>query len=331
MKISIVMTTYNGETYIEKQIISLLEQSRKADEIIICDDVSSDDTVNIIQNILKKEKSSCCQLIINKENLGYKKNFKKAIEMASGDLIFLCDQDDIWEKDKLEKIEKIFEQNPKVIALNSAFSLIDGEDCEIPYQCRKGFYNHDFIRGKAGENELVHIEYGMLLRYNISPGCTMAFRKCIKPGYLKYTKSILPHDWELNLLAGMQDGCYFLNTPLIKYRIHGKNTLGMNTNDHLSVFQFEKDIDFRVASIKEKLALISIMETWHKRYRIQDRQLKDFNKIKRFDLLREKAVCQHKITAWIQLFFLTCILWDGKYVRFKSLLGDLFYVMRRDK
>ena len=56
MKISIVMTTYNGETYIEKQIISLLEQSRKADEIIICDDVSSDDTVNIIQKYPEERK-----------------------------------------------------------------------------------------------------------------------------------------------------------------------------------------------------------------------------------------------------------------------------------
>lgn len=324
------MTTYNGEAYIEKQIMSILNQTRKADEIIICDDRSSDATVEVLKKVLEREGCTCCTLIINDSNLGFKKNFKKCIEMTSGDLIFLCDQDDIWEAEKLEIVEEIFLNNKNVDALNSAFTLIDAKDEVIPYKNRKGFYNHDLIRGRAMDNELIHIEYGMLLRYNISPGCTMAFRRGLKARYLKYTNSVLPHDWELNLLAGMKNGCYFLNKPLIQYRIHGKNTLGMNTNDHLSVLQFDKDIDFRVASIKEKKALFHIVEQWHKRCRIDSKQLRQYNSIRRYDLLREKAVCQHKLGAWLKLLIMTFKLWDGKYVRFKILFGDLFYVIRRD-
>ena len=129
----------------------------------------------------------------------------------------------------------------------------------------------------------------------------------------------------------MKKGCYFLNSPMIQYRIHGKNTLGMNTNDHLSVFQFEQDIDFRVRSIKEKIALVSIVEEWHERIHIHSKQLKEFNKIKTYDQLREKVVCQNRLSACMPLVFMTILLWDGKYVRFKSMFGDLFYVVRRRK
>ena len=100
----------------------------------------------------------------------------------------------------------------------------------------------------------------------------MAFRGNLKKIYVNHTNSVLPHDWELNLLSGMKNGCYFLNKPLIKYRIHEKNTLGMNTNDHLSILQFENDIDFRVDAIKEKKALIEIVDYWHKRCRIVKRK-----------------------------------------------------------
>lgn len=329
MKISIAMTTYNGEAYIEKQIRSLLHQTRIPDEIIICDDGSSDATIDILQRVLNEEGCSFCRVIKNEKNLGYRKNFKKSIGLTTGDLIFLSDQDDIWEKEKLEIMETVFEKNPHITALNSAFTLIDGLDKEIPYKERKGFLNHGFMKKTAGKDALIPIEYGMLLRYNISPGCTMAFSRCVKDMYLKSTKSILPHDWEINLISGMQGGCYFLNTPLIRYRIHGKNTLGMSTDDHPSVLEFRQDIDFRKASIKEKLALFSIMDGWNRRCRIDEKKMKVYNKIKRFDRLRAQAVLKHKKSSWIELFFMTCMLWDGKYIRFKSLFGDLFYTIRR--
>ena len=331
MKISIAMTTYNGEAYIEKQMMSLLNQTRKVDEIIICDDCSSDKTFELIEEIIKKYNVQNCKLVLNAENLGYRKNFKKSIGLTSGDLIFLCDQDDVWELDKIERFEQIFMSNKKIFALNAAFTMIDANDQVIPYKDRKGFYNHDSIRGKAEEGEIKKISYDILLRYNISPGCTMAFRSNLKEAFLKHTQSILPHDWEINLLASMKNGCYFFNTPMIKYRIHGKNTLGMNTDDHLSVFQFENDVDFRVRSIKEKMALISIVEEWHERLKISKKQLKAFNEIKKYDRMREKVVCEHQIGACIPLVLKTIQLWDGKYVRFKSMFGDLFYVVRRKK
>ena len=91
------MTTYNGQKFIREQIESILCQSMHVDEIVICDDCSTDNTVEIL-------KEYPVRLFVNKTNLGFKRNFKQAMEFCKGDYIFLCDQDDIWENDKVEKL-----------------------------------------------------------------------------------------------------------------------------------------------------------------------------------------------------------------------------------
>ena len=102
MKISIAMTTYNGSRFLEQQLKSLLRQTKKADEIIIVDDGSSDDTVAIIKKYLNVSNTRI-KLYINEVNLGVFKNFEKAISLCKGDIIFCCDQDDVWQFDKIEK------------------------------------------------------------------------------------------------------------------------------------------------------------------------------------------------------------------------------------
>ena len=97
--ISVAMTTYNGEKYIRKQIESILNQSMKVDEIIVCDDGSTDKTVEI----LKEYPVTVYQ---NENNLGYRLNFKKAMSLCTHEYTFLCDQDDIWEKKKIKTKEK---------------------------------------------------------------------------------------------------------------------------------------------------------------------------------------------------------------------------------
>ena len=91
MKISIAKTSYNGEKYINDQIMSIINQTYKPDEIIIVDDFSKDDTKIIIKKIIKREKNMDIKLYENPQNLGVVATFKKAIEKATGDIIFLCD------------------------------------------------------------------------------------------------------------------------------------------------------------------------------------------------------------------------------------------------
>ncbi|WP_305209499.1 glycosyltransferase, partial [Dubosiella newyorkensis] len=100
--ISVAMATYNGENYISEQIDSIINQTRKVDEIVIVDDHSTDQTVPILLHLQKDHPEWNIKIHVSTKNVGYKTNFKNAIELTSGDLVFLCDQDDIWHKDKVE-------------------------------------------------------------------------------------------------------------------------------------------------------------------------------------------------------------------------------------
>ena len=98
--ISIAMTTYNGEKYLSKQLESISNQSLLPDELVICDDASTDATASIIKEYALNA-PFVVRVYLNKENIGYTKNYEKVMSLTSGDLIFLCDQDDIWFPEKI--------------------------------------------------------------------------------------------------------------------------------------------------------------------------------------------------------------------------------------
>ena len=102
MKISVAICTFNGEKFLQEQINSILEQTLKVDEIVICDDCSTDNTWDILKDY-KTNNPSLFQIHRNEINLKSNKNFEKAIGLCTGCYIFLSDQDDIWKNDKVEK------------------------------------------------------------------------------------------------------------------------------------------------------------------------------------------------------------------------------------
>lgn len=227
-KISIAIATYNGEKYVEKQMLSLVEQSRPADEVIIVDDCSKDNTSEIVKKFIKERNLSNWKFVVGEENVGYKRNFYNAVSLTTGDIIFLCDQDDIWCKDKLEIMEKVFEKEPSIKALNTSFNFIDGDDKPFSVNQKRGKSNNNLIKKKIRDNSLEKIPLNLICSYNISPGCTMAFTKEVKDIYLNRTKCSIVHDWEINFIAACLDGLYFFNKPLINYRIHTSNAIGLS-------------------------------------------------------------------------------------------------------
>lgn len=329
--LSVAMTTYNGEAFIEKQLESLLNQNRKPDEVVIVDDCSKDATVELINDFIERNQLTGWKLYVNDENLGYKKNFYKSIEKTQGDLIFLCDQDDIWKKDKLARMAAIFNKYPEILSLNTTFDLVNQDGQPIQYQCRKGSYNNDLIRGKCPDGKLKKIPYEIIMKYNISPGCTMAFRKAVKDIYLKHSLSRLPHDWELNIIAASQEGLFFYNKPLIKYRIHDKNTLGMNTDDNISDFEFQGNIDFRKAALEDRKLFKLAMDEWNEKLNISEAQRRIYEQIVAYDKLRMECVYDHKPGSWFALVLKTIKLRDGKHIRFKTLFGDLYYILKKSE
>ena len=125
MSVSIALCTYNGEKFIREQIESYLTQTVLPDEIIVCDDGSSDDTVSIVRQYLEANEGIKWRLIQNEKTLGTNKNFEKAVGFCSGDFIFFSDQDDIWRNEKIEQTISFFNKNRECEAIFSNAILID--------------------------------------------------------------------------------------------------------------------------------------------------------------------------------------------------------------
>ncbi|WP_281771613.1 glycosyltransferase [Faecalitalea cylindroides] len=229
--ISVAMTTYNGEKYIRKQIESILNQSMKVDEIIVCDDGSTDKTVEIL-------KEYPVRVIQNKKNLGYRLNFKKAMSLCSHEYTFLCDQDDIWEQDKVKIMIDIMKNNPNIHVLASSFAYINSKDDLILMKQKRNFSNNNLYPKPVKLGALVPVSFDEYLPMNYFQGCSLVLDKWIKNLVLNNFDTRLPHDWLISMIASSYQGMFFLNKPLFKYRLHDKNSIGVeyltqSTSEHI--------------------------------------------------------------------------------------------------
>ena len=105
--VSVALCTYNGTRYLKDQIDSIASQTRVPHELVVCDDCSSDDTVKILEAFASRAPFPV-RLSVNPTNLGSTKNFAQAIALCRGDIIALCDQDDVWHPAKLERLASVF-------------------------------------------------------------------------------------------------------------------------------------------------------------------------------------------------------------------------------
>ncbi|NEU68857.1 glycosyltransferase family 2 protein [Spirosoma agri] len=200
--ISICMATYNGSQFIEQQLISILQQLDEDDEIIISDDGSTDDTLEIIKQFSDQR----IKIFINANIHGPTGNFENALEHCSGRYIFLADQDDIWLPDKVAVISNLLIDYDLVLT-----------DCEVVnqmgHQIHSSFFEHRGSRKGFWTN----------LYKNSYIGCCMAFRRDILQYILPFPKQIHMHDWWIGLLVEAKGKTIFYKKPLIKYVRHGGN------------------------------------------------------------------------------------------------------------
>lgn len=235
-KVSVAMATYNAEGYLLEQLDSLRSQTRQPDEVIICDDHSSDATVSIIQNYLQEHTLPGWRLIENTENLGYVRNFRKAMAQTTADFVFLCDQDDVWAADKIRVMTQVLEENEHILALTCGYDLIDAEGKTIQTLGKR------FYTPAPGAGKLSAVKSGRVLYWNMAQGCTGAYRRSLVDDYEKsQTNGRLAHDWALHLLAYERQGLYFWDQELVSYRIHGKNATGIRGGSRREILK--KDVD----------------------------------------------------------------------------------------
>lgn len=227
LKVSVVMATYNGEKYIKKQLDSLESQSMLPYELVIVDDASADKTPEIIEEFIKGSKLNI-RFYRNESNIGFFENFKKGLSLANGDVCALCDQDDIWESEKIATISEMFADG-KVFGLAAGFRFIDENG--VPFETDKLKNGVFAFLPEAPEKMTEKIELKTLSHRNIAPGCACAFKKSVVDIFLENCLRELPHDYQLSAIAAALDGFFFYNKPLTRYRIHGDNTLGLKPLD----------------------------------------------------------------------------------------------------
>jgi glycosyltransferase involved in cell wall biosynthesis len=325
-KISIAMTAYNGERFIEKQLQSILDQTRRADEVVIIDDCSTDKTPVIVKKFIEKNRLKNWVFYINESNLGYIKNFYQAIGKTTGDLIFLCDQDDIWHADKIEKMVRIFEDIENIRILNTGFVKIDAEGKPIVTKKRRGRSNNNIIKMPIpfGHTKKVDLDY--IIWRNISPGCTAAFTKDLRDFCLKNRTFLCPHDWEINIFGAVFEGLYFCNESLVDYRIHSENTIGIaDLTPAERMASGNKDPRFDSAEMEYKRACAYLDSSWHGTLITSGK--KALIKYKSITELRSRMVREKKLHLWVLL--LSHFIYYDKLRGLQGIFNDLIYIIKR--
>lgn len=221
MKISIAMATYNGAKYIREQLNSILNQTIQDFELVVCDDCSTDDTWNILQEYAKKDLR--LHLYRNEKNVGYRKNFEGLVKLCQGEFIAFCDQDDIWSENHLQVLYNHI-GNKAVCTANA--EIIDGEGN------RMGFKLSDFTGLKHFPECDLNKAYVYFYYLNPFPGCNTMFRKSfLEMAYPIKNEKIKLHDTYADALACVCGaGINYVDEITMLYRFHKDSvTFGSKT------------------------------------------------------------------------------------------------------
>tara|TARA_R110002126_G_scaffold141128_2_gene285997 strand:- start:1482 stop:2165 length:684 start_codon:yes stop_codon:yes gene_type:complete len=215
------MATYNGDLFLNQQLDSILKQLSLEDEIIISDNGSTDNTVSIIENY----KDTRIKLLhFTEKNLIL--NFENALNKASGDVIFLSDQDDIWIEGKVQKYKELLKDNLLVFSNASIFQNNNIESSKL-------FFNSQ--RKRTGIfNNLIKVNF---------LGCTLAFQRRVLEKALPFPKNIPMHDIWIGLIAETMGNTFYIEKPLIFYRRHENVASATGSK---SSFSLAKKIKIRI-------------------------------------------------------------------------------------
>lgn len=205
--VSIAMCTYHGERYLQEQIDTLLGQTYPNIEIVAVDDASTDNTVNILEENSKKD--SRIRFFINEKNIGYNKNFEKAISLCNGQYIAVSDQDDCWEVNKIEVMMSLWPAGLSFIySLSGTFIDTDLEHRTLPPAV---VYTAIDDVHKLVFNSPVH-------------GHACMFKKEFALSCMPFPDDIIYYDWWLSMHAAATGIVGYVPKALTWHRIHGKNS-----------------------------------------------------------------------------------------------------------
>lgn len=210
--ISVALCTYNGSGFLEEQLQSILDQTYKNLEIIIVDDCSTDDTLVIAHRYAEGDKR--IKVFSNEKNLGFNKNFERALSLTTGNMVAISDQDDIWELNKIEKLKNNIGDNWLIFS-NSAIISSNGAIKERKLLCNFNYGNRSFR--------------SMLLA-NFVTGHTCLMKRELFSKILPFPQQGY-YDWWIGFVAIYHSKLTYLPLILTKYRVHENSVTQIELNN----------------------------------------------------------------------------------------------------
>ncbi len=213
MKISVVLPYYNGGRYITEQMESILGQLGERDEVLVSVDQAIDGSMTVLERYARSDKRV---RLLRGPGKGVVKNIQYAMRAASGEIIFLSDQDDVWLDKKVEKVMKAF-SNPDVSAVLHNAEIVDenlrktGQTTFEWRESRPGFLKN-FLK-------------------NSYIGACMAFRSELKEYIFPIPDKIFMHDYWIGARAEEVGKVVLIREPLLLYRRHSSNVTALEHED----------------------------------------------------------------------------------------------------
>lgn len=213
--ISVCIATYNGERFLHEQLESILAQLSFDDEVIISDDGSEDRTLDIVCSFNDPR----IKVYINRGKHGFKENFENALNKATGDYIFLSDQDDVWMPNKVDIVVKYLNIFDLVVHDAQVIDIVGdliGENYYSLFSEKAGFWSN--------------------LWKSRFLGCCMAFKRKVLKECLPFPKYVVAHDYWIGMYALATYRVRFISDILIGYRRHGQNVSSSSESSNTSLF-----------------------------------------------------------------------------------------------
>lgn len=220
------LATYNGERFLSRQLSSIATQSRLPDELIVSDDHSTDGTVKIVEAFAGTA-AFPVDIAVNPHRVGVTKNFERAVGRCSGDIVVMCDQDDVWLPHRVEVVEEALVSDPDAALAFSDAYLIN-EDGR-----RRGQLWDVFGLGPRQQARLRRDPFGQLMGRSVVSGCTMAFRAVERDLLLPFpveqtgTRTSVLHDRWISLVLASAFAVAVIDEPLVEYRLHPAQRVGI--------------------------------------------------------------------------------------------------------
>jgi glycosyltransferase involved in cell wall biosynthesis len=218
-RVSVALCTCNGGRFLAEQLQSIVSQTKLPQELVICDDASTDDTVSIIQ-AFSRNAPFPVKLFQNAGRLGPAKNFEKAIGLCEGEIIFLCDQDDFWKPLKVERMVEALEKHPQAMYAFSNAEMVDENGNPLDSTLWDAVGLSTRPESFTGDGQLK-----ILLKQNIVTGAAMAFRASFRESALPIMPDWMHDHWIVLLASAVS---YGVPVPevLLSYRRHGSQVCG---------------------------------------------------------------------------------------------------------